>query len=103
MQPHHPTTPADAFTSRPTLKTIVAQIKATDPRALSPEDYEDVVTLLEYIRDETLKNHERVEEASKKLAERERDVTKRERDLAIRQRAVMAAAAIQPRRRWIGG
>jgi len=91
-----------AFATRPTLKSIVAQIQSVDVRALAPHEYEDVVTLIEYVRAEALKAHQASDQAGAKLAEREKLVTKREQDVAIRSR-VVNAVIVPKRKRYLFG
>jgi hypothetical protein len=86
-------------TSRPSYKSIVAQIEQLKVRALAPTDYEDVITLIEYVRNEALKLHQANEIASQTLKEREAAVSRREHDVKLRSRAVEAAIAVKPRKR----
>ena len=71
--------------------TIATQVANMKPRALTTASFDDVVTLIEYMRDQALKMHQLNLKASEALFEREKQVTKREKELAIRQRAVEAA------------
>lgn len=74
-----------------TYDHIAAQIRALQPRALTSSQFDDVILMLEWMRDETVKLLGANDQASKALAEREREVSKRERDVGIRQRVHAAA------------
>jgi hypothetical protein len=74
-----------------TYDTIAAQVRDMKPRALRPTQFDDVVTLIEWLRDEALKIHEHNAKASEVLHARELAVTRRERDVGIRQRVHEAA------------
>jgi len=72
-------------------ESIAAQIRGMTPSALMPSQFDDVTTLIEWLRDETLKLHDKVQADAKKLAEREAAVTQRERAVSIRARVHDAA------------
>jgi len=71
--------------------SIAAQVRAVNAHSLAPSQYDDVVTLIEWMRDEAVKMHDQNKATSEALAARERDVAKRERDVGIRSRALDAA------------
>lgn len=76
---------------------IASHIKAMEPRALTADQFTDVVTLIEWMRNEITKQDEALEVREADVAARERAVKQRERDVAIRQRVVGVAMAIKPR------
>jgi hypothetical protein len=97
-QPKHPESgfgPTAQVTPEVTYSTIAAQVREMDTRALTPAGQEDVMTLIEYMRDEALKIHELNLVAATKLAEREAAVTKREREATVKARALEVAIKSQ--------
>lgn len=105
--------PADAFAgddNAPTVDfaAIVQQISEIKPRALTPAQYEDVVVLIEYMRDEVVKAQRAVQERNAMLDARERDLEQREKQVSIKMRAAVAgiktrATLGQRMRRYFGG
>lgn len=105
--------PADAFAGNDDapamdLSSIVKQIEGLKPRALMPAQYDDVVTLIEYVRDEALKLYASAKELGAELDAREKDLVRRERDVETRSRALLAAIKTretipQRVRRYFGG
>jgi predicted DNA-binding protein (UPF0251 family) len=85
-----------------TYSHIADQIRSMTPKALPASQYDDVVVLIEWLRDEALRVHDYNEAASKALAAREIAVTKRERDVAIRQRTHDAATRTRGFLRYFG-
>lgn len=79
---------------------VAAHIREMQPRALSPGQYEDVITLLEYMRDELIQRQTELEASTLLIEERERKVAQREKDVAIRGKAVDAAASLGKKRAW---
>lgn len=77
---------------------VAAHIRSMEPRALTPAQHEDVITLLEYMRDQLIERDASVETRTKQVAAREAAVALRERELAIRSKAVHAAAKLVPAR-----
>lgn len=89
-------------------------MRALKPRALSPSQYDDVVVLIEYMRDEVVRAADASEKSLRdretKVAERERLVAQQERDVALRRRTLDAAlrtnavSRVKSRvRRYFGG
>ena len=72
-------------------ESIAAQVRTMQSSALIPSQFDDVTTLIEWLRDETLKLHDRVQADAKRLAEREAAVTQRERAIKHRERVHDAA------------
>lgn len=81
---------------------VAAHIRDMQPRALSPGQHEDVITLLEYMRDELVKRHADLEASTLLIEERERKVATREKDAALLVKAAGAAVTLRkkPRRWW---
>lgn len=80
---------------------VAAHIRDMQPRALEPGQYEDVITLLEYMRDELIQQQNDLAAKTLVIEERERKVAQREKDVTIRGRAVSAVATVvKPRRTW---
>lgn len=79
---------------------VAAHIREMQPRALTPGQYDDVITLLEYMRDELIQRETELHAKTLLIEERERNVVQREKDVAIRSKTVTAAASIAPRRTW---
>jgi hypothetical protein len=77
-----------------TYQTIATQIRSMVPRALTANTLDDVITLVEFMRDETIRRHDANEARSVALDEREKALNKRARDLALHERAV--AAVLKP-------
>ena len=90
--------PTADVTTEVTYATIAQQVIEMRPRAISRGSIDDVIVLIEYMRDHAVKLHEANAKASNELAQREKAVAKRERDVATRQRAV--EAAIKSRSIW---
>lgn len=77
-----------------TYQSIVAQIKEMQPRALTANSLDDVITLVEFMRDESIKRHDANVTRAQELAEWERTIMIRERNLKLHERAV--AAVLKP-------
>jgi hypothetical protein len=73
-----------------TYQTIAAQIKALKPRALTAGSLEDVILMIEWMQDETVKREQEVTRQSNELAEREKGLKAWEKNLKLKQRAVDA-------------
>ena len=79
---------------------VAAHIRDLQPRALTPGQYEDVITLLEYMRDELIQRETELTAKTLVMEESERDLVQREKDVAIRGKAVAAVVSVAPRRTW---
>lgn len=77
--------------SPPDYHSIAAQIRAVDQRALTPEQHSDVLTMLEYMRDQTVKLYDANVEREQALAKREADVARREREVELKMRTLNSA------------
>lgn len=71
-----------------TYQTLAAQVRAMNPRALTPANYDDVVLLLEYLHDETVRKLDELTQRGNAIAQREKEVVSKERTLRIKERAV---------------
>ena|SRR5579883_1106645 len=86
--------PAEAVT----YQTIAAQVRAMNPRALTPGMLDDVITMVEYLRDQALSIHDANEKRSAELDQRERELNRRARDVAAAGRVAKAVISGKPRR-----
>lgn len=83
-----------------TFQTIARQVRDMQPRALSHDGLDDVVTIVEYMRDQCLDMHAEMKNKARLLSEREADLVRREKELATRQKAVDAVLKVKAPRRW---
>jgi hypothetical protein len=83
-------------------RTIAEQVRNLKPRALTPDVLDDVLTLLEFMRDECIRQHDDNLIAARKLDEREMTLRERERQVAIRTRALDVASGSSGARRRAG-
>jgi hypothetical protein len=81
-----------------TYATLAASVRAMDPRALTPNMLDDVVTMVEYMRAEALRVHDANEARSKALDAREKELDRRARDVALAGRVAKAVISGAPRR-----
>jgi hypothetical protein len=79
---------------------VAAHIRELQPRALKTEQFEDVIVLLEYMRDELIQRETELKAKTLLIEERERDLVQREKEVTIRGKAVAAVASVAPRRTW---
>jgi hypothetical protein len=88
-----------------TYKTLVAQIEAMEPRALSQQSWPDAVKIIEWMRNEALRAHKANEILARTLTEREVEVARRERAVDAQQKVVATALGMAPRNKrstWWG-
>jgi hypothetical protein len=85
-----------------TYDGIAAQVKSMQPRALTATQFDDVVVLIEFMRDQAVKIHDQNQIRSKGLDDREKAVAKRERDVSMRQRVHQAATRSRGLLRYFG-
>lgn len=78
---------------------VAAHIRDLQPRALTPGQYEDVITLLEYMRDELIQRETELKANTLLIEERERKLVQREKDVAIRAKALDAAETFKRKQR----
>lgn len=74
-----------------TYDHIAQQVKAMQPSALTPSQFDDVIVLIEFMRDQAIRMHELNVTNKLMMDAREVVLEKRERDVGIRGRAVDAA------------
>lgn len=93
---------ADTPPEQVTYQAIAAQIRALNPRALTPASLEDVILMIEWMQEETIKRDEQLTLRSKELAEQEAKLIAWEKGLKIKQRAVDAVLKRAPeeKRMW---
>lgn len=82
---------------------MASKVRALQPRALTPEQFPDVVLCLEWMQGEITQQLEELERTRKALDEREKAVAERERQAAIRGRVFGAAQAMKLPRRGVSG
>ena len=80
----------DVLPEEVTYQTIAAQIKALKPRALTAASLEDVILMIEWMQDETVKRSEELTSKGNELAEKEKQLAAWEKNLKLKQRAVDA-------------
>jgi hypothetical protein len=85
----HDTSPQEV-----TYQTIAAQVKVMAPRALTANTLDDVITLIEFMRDEAIRRHDANEARALALDTREAELDRRARNLGLHERAV--AAVLKP-------
>ncbi|MCK1741357.1 hypothetical protein IVA80_10895 [Bradyrhizobium sp. 139] len=83
-----------------TYHTLAAQIRAMNPRALTPQNHDDVVLLLEYLHDETVRRLDELTSKGNALAIREKEVASKERTIRIKERAVGVLLKNREGKRW---
>jgi hypothetical protein len=71
-----------------TYHTIASQIREIDPRALTPGSYDDVLTMIEFMRESCIAQHDELDRRQTVLDAREKSLDKREKELKTRSRAV---------------
>jgi hypothetical protein len=82
---------------------MASQVRALKPRALTPEQFPDVVLCLEWMHGEIVQQLVELEARKEQLDQREQVVAERERQAAIRGRVFGAAQAMNIPRRSVGG
>jgi len=79
---------------------VAAHIRSLEPKTLDPSQYDDVITLLEYMRDELVQREAELNAKTLIIEKRERDVVQREKDVTLRGKAIDAAVKFGAKRRW---
>jgi hypothetical protein len=82
---------------------MATQVRALKPRALTPEQFPDVVLCLEWMHGEILQQLAELDARREKLDQREAVVAEREHQAAIRGRVFGAAQAMKLPRRSVSG
>lgn len=80
----------DASPQEITYRQIAEQVRAMEPRALTPTALDHAVTLVEWMRDTALKIHDANDKRHDELDARELSLVKRANDLKTHERAVAA-------------
>ena len=80
----------DASPQEVTYHSIAQQVRTMNPRALSTNTLDDVVTIIEYMRDACTARHDLQELRAVALMDQEKALNKRERDVTLRGRAIDA-------------
>jgi hypothetical protein len=83
-----------------TFETVAAQVKALKPRALTPTQHDDVITLIEYLQDETVRRYDALTRKGNELAEREAAIAAAERAMKVKGRVVEAIVKGREGRGW---
>ena len=86
-----------------TFETIARQVRELEPRALTNESLDDVITIIEFMRTQCLDMHQANTDRKAALDERELTLQRREQALAVRQRAVECIMKVKPKRRYFWG
>lgn len=83
-----------------TYRTIAEQIRALTPRAIPPSSYDDVITMIDFLRDNALKLYDEVEQRKGELDKREAELSKQARELKTMHRVAHAVISTKPRRAY---
>ena len=67
---------------------VLDYVKRMTPRALTTDALTDVIDIIDYTRAQVLKLHEKNEQLSRELADKQAFLTKREAELAIKMKAL---------------
>jgi hypothetical protein len=92
---------ADEAPEQTTYQQLAAQVRAMHPRALSPQSYDDVLTLIEYLQEETTRQLDELTRRGNEVAQREKELAAAQRTLKLKQRAVDAIVKQREGRGWI--
>ena len=83
-------------TEEMTLDVLADAIKKLNVRTQDPAKLDDVLDLIEYLREQAVALHEENTLAAEELRAKEIHLTKREAELAIKSRAVMSILNAHP-------
>ena len=75
-------------TQTPDFRSIAEQIRALDTRALTAPQTDDVLTLIDFMRDRTLELYDQLEAKEAGLTERKVSLDAREQDIVDREKAL---------------
>lgn len=75
-------------------------IRSIKPADIDPRDYDDVLLLIEYLRDNTIELQDALITREQALAMREKAVKEREKHLTTKERAVATIINAKPRKWW---
>lgn len=79
---------------------VLDYVKRMTPRALTTDALTDVIDIIDYTRAQVLKLHEKNEQLSRELADKQAFLTKREAELAIKMKALRLVHDGAPKRRY---
>lgn len=79
---------------------VASQILTLKPRALTPPQFEDVITLIEWMHGEVVAQHNANTKRAAELNEQAAALEKREREVAIRARTLNVATKFKSPRRY---
>lgn len=79
-----------------TVEMLADNLRRLDVRKVREHKLDDVIDIIEYLREQALALHEENVTASATLRAREQHLTKREAELRIKQRAVESALKLAP-------
>jgi hypothetical protein len=102
MKPSHPDAvfgpdePLPAPRKKITYREVADYLADLDTRELTHEDADDVLSLLDFMHEHTIKLIKQNDEVARTLREREVYLTKREAEIALKQRAVDAIIRMHP-------
>lgn len=82
-----------------TIDMLASTIRSIDIAKQATTKLDDVIDIIEYLREQALTLHQENVDAADKLRAREVALTKREAELTIKQRACESLLATQPRKR----
>jgi len=71
-----------------TFADVVQFVKNMDAKKLDVTDFDDIINILTYMRDQQITLHEALTQRGKELDEKHDDLTRRENELRIRMSAV---------------
>lgn len=82
---------------------VAAQVRVLNSRALTPAQYDDVVTLLEWMQKSLVQQDDALTARTRAVEQLEAELNRREKELNLRARVVNAAAGIRkPPRSLLG-
>lgn len=89
--------PAAVFADTPKVDyaAVAKTVAGIQPRALTPPQYEDVVSLIEWMQSECVAMHKFNEARTAELEQREIAVAQREKDARVRARVINVAGMTQ--------
>jgi hypothetical protein len=80
------------------IANFIRNIKPSD---IDRRDYDDVLTMIEYLRENTITLQDALITREQALAMREKAVKEREKHLTTKERAVATIINAKPRKRWL--
>jgi N-acetyl-beta-hexosaminidase len=74
-------------------KSIADTVRAIKPRALTPDQHADVLTLMEFMQEQCTKQHDLNIAYAAALAEREQELSRREQHVELKHRLALSVIA----------